>query len=81
MDLKLKYIEFKNMLPGQVLLVSDAGRTYVAVVRGEVVDKTSPGDKNENFYVEVEEVTTNTKFTIGGWWSSPTCHLLPVHLF
>ena len=70
MDLKLKYIEFKNMLPGQVLLVSDAGRTYVAVVRGEVVDKTSPGDKNENFYVEVEEVTTNTKFTIGGWWSA-----------
>lgn len=69
------------MLPGHVLLVSDAGRTYVAVIRGDVVDKTEPGDKNDNFYVEVEEVTTNKRFTIGGWWSAPVCHLLPINLF
>jgi hypothetical protein len=80
MTLELERIEFKDMKPGQVLLVSDSGRTYVAVVRGEPVDKTN-GGRNENFYVDVEEVTTNERFTIGGWWSAPTCNLLPVHLF
>lgn len=81
MDLKLKYVAFKDMKIGQVLLVNDAGRTYVAVVRGEPIDETKLGDRNENFYVDVEEVTMSKRITIGGWWSAPTCHLLPVHLF
>ena len=69
---------FDHCKPGDILYVEDTGHRYIVKVLILPVNKDFPGNTNDNYYIDVECISNNEKFNIGGFYGCPTIYKIPL---